>query len=482
MAQAEASPSTDAMINQFLVTEGGRTFPGLVPQHFGTYRIHAGEGARVSTSGATALLGLAADATTGRPADVDELNRTFARSGTSGVVQWSERLAGRYLILLQDAERLLVLPDAWGSLQAYFVSNENGSFLASSPGLLALLGVTPESPGIGDVSERQQALFRKSEYRSYGDRCPYSGYRRLRANHLLALPGGTFERRSIERRKRSFDHLTSLLANAVAGLAEAHGGPVEVPTTAGVDSRWLALATRTAGVDARLFTFALRGEQPADAIVAQQVAERLSLPHTTIELPTTVSAQTREAVQEMRCHWRDLPKMLEIEYWARRPDRCLVLNGNGGGILRGGFFGQGPMVPGKTALGSLCLGLHATNLDRAAFDTWYSELPESLRSGPPDLRDLFYWEQRMPYWGSDFYAEKSPYVDEVSPYCCVDVLAVAPALGGSGRELPLEQRLAEDGVFAGLPLNAHVKKSLGRFSLAKLARVLVTRRLPSISS
>ncbi|MEL7208127.1 MAG: hypothetical protein AAGK32_07835, partial [Actinomycetota bacterium] len=276
------------------------------------------------------------------------------------------------------------------------------------------------------------------------------------------------------------EELTAELGRAIVGLGRHHGRTTLLPITAGVDSRWLASAAAGDAADVELFTFVPSGEAaPIDAVIGAEVAARLGLPHRCLELPATVDPALVEQVRSVRGRWRDLPKMAELQYLADQPSRAMILNGNGGEIIRGGYYGLGPVVGGRAAVRALCLGPNPDRFDGDGFDRWYASL-ERRQQGRA-AHELFYWEQRMAHWGSDFYAEKQLVADELSPYCSRRLLRAGPAVVGIGRQPDPERALAADPVFGGLGFNPHAPVgALRRYAVVRagvgLARDLVGRR------
>jgi hypothetical protein len=455
-------------------------------ESLGAWWVHAGGEARVARGARTWLVGLAADIDAAAPADVAALDRAAAAGGPMAVAAHADRWAGRFLILVADGDDLAVVPDGWGSLQAFWGAEPGRPIaLSTSPGLLMDLGLVPEGGGLGSAfteSQRARAL----EYRSFGDRCPVSGANRMLPNHVLHLRTGRSEPMAMTPRRRPFAAITQNLGRAMTGLAAAHGGPVRLPITAGLDSRWLALAASRARLEVELFTFTAPGvTESVDATVGAIVASRLGFRHRAVPLPSEVDPDVRDEVRRVRGMWRDLPKMAEIGHYSGSERRPLVLNGNGGEILRGSKYGTGPRLGAHRLVRSLCLGRQPAGHEIDGFEQWYQRRAPLAAEGV-ELYDLYYWEQRMANWGSDFYAEKENVVDELSPFCCRRTLLAGPAVGGRETTIHLDQHLRAEPSLADVPLNP----GAGSSALKRLAvprqignllfdTAMAARRLPA---
>ncbi|MEM8924358.1 MAG: hypothetical protein AAGD35_12725 [Actinomycetota bacterium] len=461
------------MRRQFIIAPTAMDIDGPTSIDWGKWRVHLGEEATAELRGNVCFIGRAADVDTAEPVTATSLDLLHTAGGLRRVVDFTDQMAGRFLVLIADGDTLWAVPDGWASLQTFWHRLDGGgTVLTSSPGLMLDLGL-----GRGDRTDPERTgadrTKRGLEYRSAGPWCPVSGARRLRANHLLDLTDGAERPRSLRRSPTGFRYLTAAIGRAIEGLQRSHGGETWLPITAGFDSRWLALAVAEAGLKANFFTFVTPGRASIDAEIGARIARRLGAEHAAIDMPSSVSDAVRAEVTAVRGAWRDLDKMAEIEFFSTRPERPLVLNGNGGEILRGGYYGGGPRLPGRLALRGLCLGSTVSPFDGRGFDHWYRSALSRPEGREVALDELFYWEQRMAHWGSEFYAEKENHVDELSPFCCRRFLLAGPAVLGRRNALPVAGELAAQGVFEGIPVNPEEPGS----RTGALRRVAVVRSI-----
>jgi len=336
----------------------------MCSERLGNWWLYFGSEARIQIGRCVCLVGLAADVESAEPVRFAELERSYALGGLDGLLDYTDRLVGRFLVLVEDDGGLSVVPDGWGSLQAFWANSRSGpSAVSSSPGLLRDLGFGALAQ-CDRARSRNEAQAKALEYRSVGDLCPISGTRRVRSNHVLELSVGRAARLPLRHRRATFEEVTAELGRAIRGLQLAHGGESWLPITAGLDSRWLAVAASVAGAEPLLFTFTPDHEPTPDATIGAEIADRLGAEHANIALPERVSQSVRDDVTAVRGAWRDLPKMAEIEYLSSLGKRILVLNGNGGEIVRGGYYGTGPRPISRRLVRSLCLGPHPSTFYR----------------------------------------------------------------------------------------------------------------------
>ena len=463
MASSHSAPGpsmTTAADRQIVISSAQLGSTGFEPRPFGRWWLHAGPEARVDLSDRSCVLGLGVELESGRRLDASAVDDALEAGGTPAVAALCDRSVGRFAVVFTEPEGgLLVAPDGWASLQLFWQEVDRTTVLTTSPGILQALGADNAESAFADLERA-----RSHEYRALGFRCPVSGGHRLRANHLLRLPGGRREPLPMIANPLDWSSLTALLGRAMSGLHAAHGGELRLPITSGVDSRWLAVAASKAALEPSLFTFVPTGATTLDAEIGGEVARRLGFRHDVVELPATVSDAVRCDVAQVRGFWRDLDKMVEIEWYAANGARPLVFNGNGGEVLRGSAYGLGPRLPGRRFLRALCVGSGATDDELAGYDEWYRSRAPMARSSSLSLYELFYWEQRMPNWGSDFYAEKENVVDELSPFSCRHLLLAGPAVRGRRHKIPAERSLAIEPSVAGIPFNPGEHRNRARRS------------------
>ena len=269
----------------------------------GEWWLYFGADAPIQMGRQVCLVGLAADIDTAEPVRIVDIKRRYALSGLDAVVDYTDQIVGRFLVLVEDGGKLSVIPDGWGSLQSFWGQSSDGLVaLSSSPGLMQDLGLGSESHR--DTSRPNGRLAKALEFRSVGDHCPVSGTRRIRPNHISELSSGSEERLPLRPREATFETVTAELGRAIRGLQAAHGGESWMPVTAGIDSRWLTWAASLSEADVRLFTFTPGAEPTPDSSIGAKIADRLDAQHTQIALPARVSASVRDDVTAVRGAWR----------------------------------------------------------------------------------------------------------------------------------------------------------------------------------
>lgn len=191
---------------------------------------------------------------------------------------WADSLTGRFIAVHLTRAGPMLYQDIYGMLAAVF-SREDG--IAASSGLLIPVSATTPF-------NHERILSVDIPYRSRMyplGLTPRDGIERLLPNHVLDLAGGRLARIWPT---ASFDHdeSPSEVAKATADLVTATLGgvaavyPLQIPLTAGLDSRLLLACARDLRDRSLYFTADLGDESGwIDVTAARQLAERFDLNH-----------------------------------------------------------------------------------------------------------------------------------------------------------------------------------------------------------
>lgn len=328
-------------------------------------------------------------------------------------------LSGRYVVLMRDSRRTVLMHDALGLREVYYTTAGSVVLAGSQPNLLAEFGG-------GIIQERTGGIvedFRSGHYRDrkwIGEYTSYLHVRHLLPNHLLVLSSRTAERywpvSSIERvdLDESVERSARILRGAIEGLANRH--PLMMAVTAGTDSRSLLAAARPF-VEKIHFFINDHGLGPAhpDIWVPTEMMRSLRVPFHVHPVDGTVERHFEETFYRNveQATGKLLPTIYNV-YYRRLQGRVNVL-----GIGEIGRTRYGPKPDGLDAHRlAYALGYPMSAYVRqvcASFLRREVPLCDSLGINP---MTLLYWEQMLGNWGAVGNAESDIAIEEVNPFAC----------------------------------------------------------------
>lgn len=253
-----------------------------------TLRAHPDLGVEHATRGdkSISLLGYALDPLHPEASNLDILGGLLDRLDTcKGLLEATDRLGGRWILLVDDGRQSILFTDAAGMRQAFYVRNAEGqAWCASQPGLLAEVLTLPLDPDA--VAFMQTDRYAHDENASTwfpGDFTPYQETKALLPNHYLDLRSGRplryWPRSNLE--AIPFDEGVTKCHETIQGLMDAarRRFKMSVAMTAGWDSRLVLAATRWMADDVFYFTGMLRNMSAhhPDAAAPSRLLSRLGL-------------------------------------------------------------------------------------------------------------------------------------------------------------------------------------------------------------
>lgn len=316
----------------------------------------------------------------------------------------TERLGGRWLLVLAGPEDTFAFADAGGLRQLFLAPDPQtgGVHGASEPGLLAELGGLRPDPE-AEAFLRSDRIVRNAEHWWPGDATPFSEVRRLLPNHVVSLRSGRRRRFWPAARppRTTPEEALDLLARRLPALLRGfiRRGSVEISLTAGLDSRIVLAATREMAGELRYLTIRQAGMPAthADLEIARRLAERLGLDYRILPSATAVRepvrAAYRDGIHDFHEKWlRDAQAIYDAG-----GHRTRVVTGSVGEALRLAYRTYGIHKRRRPSLARLArvakLGTHPFALRHLA--AWRDSLDRSI---PADVGDLFYMEQRSGRW------------------------------------------------------------------------------------
>ena len=306
------------------------------------------------------------------------------------------RLGGRFAAVYLTARGQRFYLDASGSLAAVYC--EDRQVLASSCHLI------PQIDGLQRNVALIQALgiSHRDGYFPFG-LTPWSRISRLLPNHYLDLSGWTTGRHwpksswanSAGHPEEAVRDIAVLVEAFIAGVAKET--PLQVPLTAGNDSRMLLACSRPSLANIRFYTDAIPDfTARMDCTCGRRIAKRFGLDY-------SVRAW-REATKEEIDDWLYRTGSSVVDRISRntgtdeQSDRkCVTLLGLGGEVSRGFYWrpNDDPAFPLASRELLRRFSFPAVDILVKEAANWLSELPTANLF---EKLDLFYLEQRLGCW------------------------------------------------------------------------------------
>jgi hypothetical protein len=192
--------------------------------------------------------------------------------------RWVDALTGRFIAIHLGGSSPRLYQDVYGMLAAVFAPSEE---CVASTGLA--IPVSPDTPFVPEWMQATDIPYRKAMYPL--GLTPRRGVRRLLPNHVLDLSTWRLERvwpRATFRQDADPAQVTPRVAEVVrktmAGVRDVF--PLQIPLTAGLDSRLLLACARQL-LDGTVFFTADLGDEGGwqDIVAAKAMARRFGLTH-----------------------------------------------------------------------------------------------------------------------------------------------------------------------------------------------------------
>lgn len=375
-----------------------------------------------------ALIGLAFDPMNPEFDEDNILETLFAEPGSfESLIKKTEPLAGRWIIIYQDAENTYLFNDSFGFRSIYYHDDGIDHWCASQPELIRTQCELEYSKDSNLLEYIHSSEFSKKESPFYGSKTIYQNCSHLLPNHYLDLrqtrsirhyPSESFV--TLKTREMVVKECSELLQGIFSAVTSRHATALAL--TSGWDSRLLLAASREFQGKIQYFTDrkGILSENHPDVWVSRALAEKLGLKFevrsSELELPGWFISLLSKNVTSARV----LPKSRMIYSKYLRQDQWVYLNGNGGEIFRNYYDKTCRYAPEKLDTETI-LSLMGHN-DQPEFlvneiNTWMGDihLPNYLSS---NMLDFLYWEQRIGNWGAQFPSEQDIAVEEISPFNC----------------------------------------------------------------
>jgi hypothetical protein len=315
-----------------------------------------------------------------------------------------DQMSGRFVVAYGTAESVTVCGDAT-VMKSIIYSAHHPGIVASHVEIVARIAKASRSPVTESVMAHPNWKMPKSRYLP-GSITEWEGVHYLTANTALCLNDGKISRfwprQAISQMAvdEAVDLVSDLMHREMAWLL-SQGRPLVTSLTAGIDSR-MAFSISASYPQIVYFTYSDGQSEAhrADAEVAEEMAEELSLPHEVLPID---KSEGRSTVNQIKINNRisHLP-FAASAYLRRFPQNTIHVRSNLAEIGRVFYRNQFKKNRADAAeMAKAWRGMSEEPAAVAAFQQWmeHVDFNETLNAEMGlEAADLFYWEHRMSCW------------------------------------------------------------------------------------
>lgn len=332
-------------------------------------------------------------------------------------------MSGRFLLLYIDKNSSIIIGDAFGLRRLFYGRIQERLVLTSSPKLF--LDAFNLDLKISDEKKYfiNSCLYKNPNGESawFGDSSIDDRLSKLIPNHFLNLK--TLKSSRIAIPKETFKNNADLIKYASEILKGTyssivkHFNPIQ-PLTAGWDSRVLLAASKHVKENIKYYVFKRRNdnEYEMDVNIPTDLSKTLNINFNVFK-PEALNNNFLNEYKKEHIIPRILPKTSDIQYHYSKNYNSKVINVTGiGAETARSFYGYT-----KCKISLNMLQIFSGYYKKIPFidnqiKRWYQNAKDFAKSNNIDLLDLFYWEQRVGNWGSQFPAEQDIAVEEIAPF------------------------------------------------------------------
>lgn len=359
----------------------------------------------------------------------DQLMKYFERGFSQLLIDGTEKLGGRWIIIAKDSAEIRLFTDAVGLRQVFFSEpRKNGElWCASQADMIAeVLHLAKDEDALKFLFSWKDKGY--GEYWWPGGSCLFKGVQHLLPNHYLSLKRGRAYRYwpCAPVQKLSIDEVVERSCRILRGTITAVALRFELVLlmTAGWDSRLTLAACKDVRDQLNCMTVRkpTMTEDHADLRVPSVLLHKLGIPH---DIITSQAPASEYFIALMKDH---VPNAHDV--WIPDLEACLEYFLQRSAALNSGVSEVGKCFYRMPALA----GSHVTarrlaivtDMEDSAFaikhySDWLSDIEGKTYNF--NVYDLFYWEQRAGRWLSMALMESDiAWYDVVTPYNCRQLL------------------------------------------------------------
>ncbi|WP_296112370.1 hypothetical protein [uncultured Anaerococcus sp.] len=324
---------------------------------------------------------------------------------------------GRWILVYKSRDEFKLVSDPSGLRQVHY--SENHPLIGSNPAIINY---------IEDHSEREDENYKKyisskfykiNEMEWYTNQTPYKNIKKLLPNSYLDLDIKKICDFYLDIEEKSYCEnikiVTELLVKSLKGISQRQGEKIQ-SLTAGYDSRVIFAASEASGCDFDFFlsTMNVISRDNADIKIAEKILSDYGKDLEIIDDLADISPDFKETYQKSIAKAKILPKTLTIHHFYKKGGDYIHISGNNSAVFKDYYKEKNPR-DGKDL--ARIVGIPASLvIFNDDFEKWLKKRKNLAKNKGIDLMKLFYWEHRMPNWGSQYQQEADLAMEEFAPF------------------------------------------------------------------
>jgi hypothetical protein len=344
-------------------------------------------------------------------------------SNINEFISKTKKLAGRFVIVLQLKNELIVFPDPSCSIQAAYVIDKNYELvLSSNPKLIADYYGFKESA----ISKQIKSQAEETHPLPY-DLTMYDEIKLVIPNHYLVCNNRKVVRyyplEEVERvsSKKAAQISVSLLENIVKGYASKTN--LSIPLTAGIDSRTVMAICKDLIKDIPLYTFYHNDftENTPDIVIPREITSSYNLTYHCIndlELPENILNSYKN---ELGSSMNTSVAINSYTYFKSKLNKHAFLNGGIIPIAKSSFGRNLPEIFATPRF--LTTKTHNySKQNLMEVKRWVHDISPFVKVSKVSKFDLFFWEHRIGKWMANSYMNCDLLTNPLNIFNCRELI------------------------------------------------------------
>lgn len=367
------------------------------------------------------MLGYAIDPNNPTFSDEDIVNHLITNSvSADDFINNTISLTGRWILFYLSANEKIVINDPATARSIYYSTDE--LIIGTNPNIINFYKNHEQVLGSDYREYTSSKYYNINEYEWYSDRTAFEKIFKLMPNHYYDLVKKESEKfwtdLDYEGYEQTIDRATDLLVASFKALKNRNYDFIQ-SLTAGFDSRVVYAASSAADFDAKFFlsTMNILDENHPDILIANNILEDSGKELHLVDNLADLSPEFEDYYKKNIDHARILPKTLTIQHFVLNDDfgdNVMQITGNYSAVIKDNY--KKHTVQSGAEISKLIGIPKQYKIFDKEFDSWIDENKELIEQAQIYMMDLFYWEHRLPNWGTNFIANQDIAMDEFSPF------------------------------------------------------------------